>query len=143
MAEKVRKSRQTKITTKMRKSWKWKELSTCCWNKARFLIAYCLYCLYMDRKYNKLLKKKNNLLKNCRDIGVVQHWCCILSLKFGGKSQKIGGDISPASFAFRKYVLIIIIIISITIIINNVIIFSVGCTNASKIWKSTGFWKAR
>ena len=28
---------------------------------------------------------------------------CVLSLKFGGKSQKIGGDISPASLAFRKY----------------------------------------
>ena len=42
--------------TKARKSWKWKELSTCCWNKASFLNVYCLYCLYMDRNYNKLLK---------------------------------------------------------------------------------------
>ena len=29
---------------------------------------------------------------------------CVLSLKFGGKSQKNGGDISPASPAFRMYV---------------------------------------
>ena len=28
----------------------------------------------------------------------------MLSLKSGGKSQKIGGDISPASPAFRMYV---------------------------------------
>ena len=33
----------------------------------------------------------------------VQYWFRVLSLKFGGKSKKIGGDLSPVSPAFCMY----------------------------------------
>ena len=93
---------KTKIATKVRKSWKWKELLTSCWIKASFLILYCLYCLHMDRNYNKLLKLSQFTQELPRHRG-----CAALMLhsqpRIWRKIQKLIGDISPASLAFRKY----------------------------------------
>ena len=86
---------KTKIATKVQKSWKWHEWLPSCWNKVSFHKNF-LYCLDIDRNYQQVVEIKPVYARivyiayiYCWDIGVVQHWCRVLSLKFGGKSKKL------------------------------------------------------
>ena len=47
--------------------------------------------------------KKTTLYKQPR-VPVVQYWCRVLSLKFGGKSKKLAEILSPETLVFWKYV---------------------------------------